>query len=265
MKSVVPALLLVAAVTFAGAQTASKSASSAKTGAAKSAAGVKSATAARPAGTAAKLPPGVPPVKGLVTTAFSLRFQEIKLGTGAEAENGKIGKILYTGWRASDGVKFDSSNEHRQPVLDKDGKPELDADGKAKQGDVQPLAFPIGMGRMIPGVDLGVLDMKVGGKRRLFIPYQLAYGTHDIKERDGHPGIPPKSDLIFDIELVEVAEMPARPMGMRPAGGVPKPAAPGTPAPAPGTAPAPGQPAAAPGAAAPATAPTPDTAPKPQQ
>ena len=195
---------------------------------------------AKPATTssAVKLPPGVPVVRGLVKTAFSLRYQEIKIGAGAEAEPNKVYKVHYTGYLASTGRKFDSSYDHKTAAIGKDGKPDLDADGKPKMIDAQPLAFVQGFGRLIPGFDQGFEGMKVGGKRRLFIPWQLAYGAHG---RPGptpdNPGIPPKSDLIFDIELVDVADMPAQParpgMGIGPNGQpmrvVPNPPAPGSP------------------------------------
>src|SRR3569833_86329 len=169
--------------------------------------------AARPASSAAapwlKLPPGVPPGHGLVKTAFSLRYQDLRIGTGPDAEPNKTYKVQYTGWLASDGHKFDSSYDHKRPILDKDGKPELDADGKPKMGNAEPLSFPQGFGRLIPGFDQGFTGMKVGGKRRLFIPWQLAYGMR------GRPGaIPPKADLIFDIELVDQSDLETQmPMG----------------------------------------------------
>jgi peptidylprolyl isomerase len=223
------------------------------------------------ASTAIKLPPGVPPARGIVKTAFTLRYQDIKIGTGAVAESNKMYKVHYTGWRAADGVKFDSSFDHPgPPVMDKDNKPVMGDDGKPKHGDPQPMAFPQGMGRLIPGFDQGFAGMKVGGKRRLFIPWQLAYGTRDMPAHGAdHPGIPPKSDLIFDVELVDVSDMPAAPTrpGMggapggrpMPPGAQPRPGAPPTPgatpapASAPGAAPAPG--AAAAPSAAPASAP----------
>ncbi len=62
-----------------------------------------------------KLPPGVPVVKGILKTAFSLRYQDIKIGTGAEAEPNKMYNVHYTGWLAEDGRKFDSSYDHRPP------------------------------------------------------------------------------------------------------------------------------------------------------
>jgi peptidylprolyl isomerase len=155
-----------------------------------------------------KLPPGVPPSQAVVKTAFSLRYQDIRIGTGAVAEPNKMYKVHYTGWLAADGHKFDSSYDHKMPVMDKDGKPELDADGKPKMAEAQPLSFPQGFGRVIPGFDQGFTGMKVGGKRRLFIPWQLAYGA---RGRPGpsaaNPGIPAKADLIFDIELVDQSEL----------------------------------------------------------
>ncbi len=179
--------------------------------------------------TAVKLPPGVPKVVGPVSTAFSLRYQDIKIGTGPAAEPFKQYKVFYTGYRAADGVKFDSSDDHRQPIMGADGKPEMGADGKPKLGEPQPLAFPQGMGRLIPGFDQGFAGMHVGGKRRLFIPWQLAYGTRNMPDQPGHPGIPAKSDLIFDIELVDISELPQQ-QPHPPMGAAPAPAHPAAPA-----------------------------------
>jgi peptidylprolyl isomerase len=243
----------------AAAQTPTTPAPKPATAAAKPAVG----TAARKPGTAAastgiKLPPGVPPVRGLLKTAFALRYQEIKVGTGADAEPGKLYKVHYTGWLATDGKKFDSSFDHRRPVLDKDGKPENDADGKPKMGDPEPIQFPQGRRGVIPGWDQGFAGMKVGGKRRLFIPYQLAYG-----EQGRPPVIPPKSDLIFDIELVDVSDLPTQPRPGMP-GGRQMPSRPGAaPGAAPGATPAPptGTPPTSPTAPAPTAKPTDPTAP----
>lgn len=262
MKTAFSILLLAATTAALSAQTAAKPA----TAPAKTATAAKTpvkATAAKPAADAIKLPPGVKPVKGPVQTAFSLRYQDILVGTGADAEPGKMYKVLYTGYRAADGVKFDSSDDHRLPLKDKDGKPVLDEAGKPKLGEAQPMSFPQGMGRLIPGFDQGFTGMKVGGQRRLFIPWQLAYGTHAMPDRDkDHPGIPAKSDLIFDVTLVEITDLPTPPqrpgmMGGAPHGMVPQPGKPGA-VPAPGAAPAAtpaAAPAAAPAAKAPAAAP----------
>jgi len=223
----------------------------------KSAAATSSTSAAHKATTPAtpKLPPGVPPVKGPVKVAFTttLRYQDITVGTGASAEPGKLYKVFYTGYLASDGTVFDSTDKHRSPVLDKDHKPVNGPDGKPQLGDPQPFAFPQGSGRLIPGWDQGFDGMKAGGKRRLFIPYRLAYG-----ELGRAPVIPAKSDLIFDIELISVEDVPARPpMGMParpmpPRPGAANSGAPSAP-PAGAASPAPATGTAAPNPASPAT------------
>jgi peptidylprolyl isomerase len=204
---------------------------------------------------------------------FALRYEDIKVGTGAVGETGKLWHLKYTGWRAADGVKFDSWDDHRQPATGPDGKPVMGPDGKPAMGEPKPIEIPQGIGRVIPGFDYGLDGMKIGGKRRIFIPWQMAYGTRAIPDRPerpgspASPGIPAKSDLIFDVELVDVTDMPApphpmmppnRPMPMQPHPGAgaqpnaaptPKPAPPAPPAPSTGT---PAQPAAP---AQPATAP----------
>jgi peptidylprolyl isomerase len=90
--------------------------------------------------------------------------------------------VHYTGW-LTDGKKFDSSHDTMP-----NGAPRT------------PLAFPQGSRRVIAGWDLGFEGMRVGGRRRLFIPYQLGYGEA------GRPPIPPKAELIFDVELMAVAD-----------------------------------------------------------
>ena len=106
------------------------------------------------------------------------------VGKGKEASAGNSVEVNYTGWfyrpmaKRQRGRKFDSS---------------LDA-GRS------PLEFRLGGGQVIKGWDQGVAGMKVGGKRTLIIPSELAYGKR------GAPGgmIPPDSDLIFDVELLNV-------------------------------------------------------------
>ena len=109
---------------------------------------------------------------------------DLKVGTGKEAVVGNTAVVNYTGWfyrplaAKQRGRKFDSS---------------LDA-GRT------PLEFQIGARQVIKGWDQGVVGMKVGGKRTLIIPSDLAYGKR------GAPGgsIPPDADLIFDVELLDV-------------------------------------------------------------
>ena len=239
-------------------------------------AAAKTTTAATPttSTTGYKIPPGEKRVPGIPKTAMpGWRYQDLIVGKGAAGESGKLWHVKYKGWRAVDGVVFDSWENNRRPEM-KDGKPVTGADGKPVMGEPQPLPFPQGQGRLIPGFDWGVAGMRIGCKRRIFIPWELAYGTRVIPDRPDHPGIPAKSDLIFDVELVDMTDMPAAPqrpmMPPRPGGpGAPgAPAKPGTPPPsgAPATAPAPGTPSTPPAAAptaAPTTAPAPATTPNP--
>lgn len=233
-------LVLALSATVSIAQTAAKPATAHKATSASHGASSASAT---------KLPPGVPPVHGIIKSAFSLRYEDFKIGTGAEAEPNKLYSIKYTGYLAATGQKFDTWENNRQPVRDNDGKVVMGDDGKPKLGDPEPLVFPQGFGRVIPGFDQGFTGMHIGGKRRIFIPWQLAYGTRDIPARGAdHVGIPPKSDLIFDVELVDMKDMPSS-QGRMPMGAMPHP----------------GQPIPHPTGAPPAgTPPTPSAAPKPE-
>lgn len=105
-----------------------------------------------------------------------LESTDITVGSGAEAVAGKTVKVHYTGTLKSDGSKFDSSLDRGEP-----------------------FSFTLGQGQVIQGWDQGVAGMKVGGKRKLVIPASLAYG-----EQSPSPSIPPNSDLVFEIELLEV-------------------------------------------------------------
>ena len=208
--------------------------------------------AATPASTVKKPASDMPLLHGIVKPLFSERYEDIKIGTGAVAEPYKIYHVNYSGYLAATGQKFDSSFDHRVPVM-KDGKPVLGDDGKPQLGDPQPMVFQQGVGRLIPGFDQGLAGMHIGGKRRIFIPWQLAYGMRELPARQGFIGIPAKSDLIFDVELLDVTEVPAapaQPFG----GGAPRPQTPPTPNPN-------AQPATAPAGSAPATAPTSNSAP----
>ncbi len=114
-----------------------------------------------------------PPVAG----ANGLVIQEVKIGTGPLAVPGNIVSVTYTG-RLTDGSKFDSTADHGG----------------------QPIEFALGTGRVIKGWDQGIDGMKVGGRRKLTIPPQLAYG-----ERGMGP-IPPSATLVFDVELLGVRD-----------------------------------------------------------
>jgi len=111
-----------------------------------------------------------------VTMPSGLKYQDLKVGDGAVAENGTTVSVHYTGW-LTDGTKFDSSVDRGQP-----------------------FSFHLGAGQVIRGWDEGVRGMRVGGKRKLTIPPDLGYGAA------GTPGgpIPPNATLIFDVELKDV-------------------------------------------------------------
>jgi peptidylprolyl isomerase len=181
-----------------------------------------------------KLPPGVPRVEhGPVQVPFSLRYEDIKIGTGAEAQYRKLDTVHYTLWTAADGRKVDSSLTRQSQVFDEQHKPVMGDDGKPKLTDPHPEPFQFIQGdpRLIPGWNLGVDGMKVGGKRRIFIPWQLAYGVPGRPSSDpDHPGISTKADLIFDIELLDVKDMPTQ-ANRPPMSVAPHPATPAQPAP----------------------------------
>jgi len=110
-----------------------------------------------------------------VKTDSGLQYWDIKVGTGQEAKSGDKVKVHYTGWFTS-GKKFDSSVDARQPY-----------------------SFTLGQGNVIKGWDEGVAGMKIGGKRQLRIPPELAYGEKGYKDI-----IPPNATLIFDVQLLGV-------------------------------------------------------------
>ncbi len=114
----------------------------------------------------------IPEIAGTPTDFIRMRYTEVEAGTGVAARPGQEYTVHYTGW-LTDGTKFDSSRDRNTP-----------------------LKFIQGRRRVISGWDAGFEGMKVGGKRRLFIPYQMAYGEQ------GRGPIPPKAELIFDVELL---------------------------------------------------------------
>jgi uncharacterized membrane protein YkoI len=127
-------------------------------------------------------------------TESGLKYFDLQVGDGpAPAGNQSTVTVHYTGW-LTDGTKFDSSVDRGQPAT-----------------------FPLG--NVISGWREGVSTMKVGGKRKLIIPYDLAYGPQ------GNRSIPPKATLIFDVELLSVKE-PAPSPTPAPAPAVPTPARP---------------------------------------
>ncbi len=104
-----------------------------------------------------------------------LKSEDLSVGSGAEATTGKTVSVHYTG-TLTDGSKFDSSHDRGRP-----------------------FEFQLGAGRVIKGWDQGVVGMKIGGKRKLTIPSDLAYGARGFP-----PVIPPDATLVFEIELLGV-------------------------------------------------------------
>ena len=104
-----------------------------------------------------------------------LEVTDIELGQGREIQKGALVLVNYIG-QLSDGSTFDSSYDR----------------GRAFQ-------FVFGTGRVIKGWDQGLVGMKEGGKRKLFVPSHLGYGERQVGEL-----ISPHSDLYFEVDLLEV-------------------------------------------------------------
>jgi FKBP-type peptidyl-prolyl cis-trans isomerase FkpA len=117
--------------------------------------------------------------EGLVTTESGLQYKDVAIGTGEVVKIGTKVKVYYTGWLqnadGSVGKIFDSNEDGNEP-----------------------FRFMVGMGRVIPGWDEGLQGMRIGGKRVLMIPAALGYG-----ERGAGTAIPPDTNLIFRVKLVE--------------------------------------------------------------
>lgn len=137
-----------------------------------------SACASAPSSTAA----AAAPVAAANEPLSELAVFDTKLGTGALLTRGKCAYMHYVG-AFTDGRAFETS---RTPLRN----------GKTPP----PIAFEVGTGAVMPGWDKGVVGMKVGGLRRLLIPFAQAYGAAGRP-----PAIPPRTDLLFDVELTGIA------------------------------------------------------------
>ncbi len=117
-----------------------------------------------------------------------VQAQEVKEGTGAAATPGSQVSVMYVG-KLTDGTVFDSSAAHNN----------------------QPLTFVLGSQDMIPGFQIGVNGMKVGGQRVMAVPPALAYGDKPVTNPEtGAVIIPANSTIVFEVELVDVKPAPAQ-------------------------------------------------------
>ena len=103
-------------------------------------------------------------------------MQDLIVGKGKRAQTGDMVSVQYVGVLFSNGKQFDASWNGSKPG--------------------QGFQFPLGAGQVIPGWDQGVVGMREGGRRKLIIPADLAYGAQGFP-----PDIPPDAALIFDIDL----------------------------------------------------------------
>ena len=131
-------------------------------------------TAAESSGSAEKTKPTVTVPKG--APPKKLEIKDLEEGTGAEAKAGDEVTVQYVGVNYKNGKEFDASWDRGEP-----------------------FTFQLGAGMVIPGWDQGVEGMKVGGRRELIIPPELAYGPEGSP-----PAIGPNETLIFVIDLLEV-------------------------------------------------------------
>jgi FKBP-type peptidyl-prolyl cis-trans isomerase FkpA len=113
--------------------------------------------------------------KGNAEKPSGLVIKDEVVGKGTAAETGDRVTVHYTGWLV-DGTKFDSSKDRSEP-----------------------FSFALGAGNVIRGWEQGVAGMKVGGKRKLTIPPELAYGS-----RGAGGVIPPDATLVFEVELLKI-------------------------------------------------------------
>ena len=132
---------------------------------------------------------GSPTDPSQVNVEFSTT--DLVVGTGTEAVSGRTATLLFELWlynpagTASKGTRVQGSS---------------DPNPAGPGGVVGPAVFVIGSGTLIPGFDQGVRGMRVGGKRRMYIPPSLAYGSSGT--RDG--SVPPNASIVFEVELTSV-------------------------------------------------------------
>ena len=119
--------------------------------------------------------PAAPSAARETVPPSGVRYVDLQLGQGDEAQLGKIVEVHYTGW-LQDGTRFDSSRDRAHP-----------------------FTFRLGSGDAIKGWDEGLLGMKVGGRRKLTIPPELGFGKQGIGSV-----VPPNAVLYYEFELLGV-------------------------------------------------------------
>lgn len=117
---------------------------------------------------------GAAVTSGVSGTVDGLMMQDTTVGNGALVQDGDVVSVHYIGM-LTDGTRFDSSYDRGEPIT-----------------------FTVGSGQLITGFDRGVVGMKVGGKRTLTIPPELAYGAQAVG------AIPADSTIVFEVELVKI-------------------------------------------------------------
>lgn len=114
----------------------------------------------------------------VIETKSGLKYVDLKKGLGEQVDDGDYVTVHYVGWFASDGKQFDSSRDRKEP-----------------------FSFTVGKGEVIRGWEEGVLGMQPGAKRKLMVPWILAYGER------GNQGVPPRADLVFEVELLRLRKV----------------------------------------------------------
>jgi peptidylprolyl isomerase len=129
-------------------------------------------------------PAGIPPLPSVIqwhATPSGMQYADIAIGRGPNPKAGQVVVVHFSGW-LDDGTKFDSTHDRKKA-----------------------FGFPVGSGQVIKGWDECVRTMQVGGKRRLVVPPQLAYGAKGV------PGlVPSNARLTFDIELLRIIDQPSK-------------------------------------------------------
>lgn len=116
---------------------------------------------------------------GTIETASGLTYEDIEIGTGDVAQLGDIVVIHFSGWidnNGKKGTRFFSSRDEGNPI-----------------------SFKVGTDKVMEGWNIGVIGMGVGGKRRMVVPPELAYGVEGAGDL-----IPPYATLIIEITLLEI-------------------------------------------------------------